>query len=106
VEKILARQEWLNIEWPVDGTTGYEFLALLNGLWVKEDNLREIESIYRSFCDRTEHARDVVYNAKRLIIGTSMSSELNVLAQELNRLSEQNRRSRDFTLDGLQEALR
>ncbi|MEO6829523.1 MAG: malto-oligosyltrehalose synthase, partial [Acidobacteriaceae bacterium] len=106
VEKILARQEWLSEEWPVDGTTGYEYLALLNGLWVEEKNLSKIERIYRDFCQRTRSERDIVYNAKRLITTTSMASELNVLAHELNRLSEQNRRSRDFTLDGLQEALR
>jgi (1->4)-alpha-D-glucan 1-alpha-D-glucosylmutase len=106
VEKILARQEWLSPEWPVDGATGYEFLALLNGLWVEENHLAEIEAIYRDFCGRTKSEPDVVYNAKRLITTTSMASELNVLAHELNRSSERNRRSRDFTLDGLQEALR
>lgn len=106
VEKILARQEWLNEQWPVDGSTGYNFLALINGLWVGEENLRVVESIYREFCGVAQHEQDVLYRAKRLIIATSMSSELKVLAQELNRLSEQNRRSRDFTLDGLQEALR
>lgn len=106
VEKILARQEWLSPEWPVDGTTGYEFLALSNGLWVEENNLSEIDRIYLHFRGRVKPDRDVVYNAKKLITASSMASELNVLAHELNRLSEQNRRSRDFTLDGLQEALR
>jgi (1->4)-alpha-D-glucan 1-alpha-D-glucosylmutase len=106
VEKILARQEWVNADWPVEGTTGYEFLALLNGLWVREERLREIDGIYRSFCGRTHSAHDVVYNSKRLITTTSMAGELNVLAHELNDLSERNRRSRDFTLDGLQRALR
>ena len=106
VEKILARQEWLNAEWPVDGATGYEFLALLNGLWVEEKNLSEIDRIYRRFRGQTHPDRDVVYVAKRLITATSMASELNVLAHELNQLSEQSRLSRDFTLDGLQEALR
>ena len=106
VEKILARQEWLSPEWPVDGATGYEFLALLNGLWVQENSLSEIGSIYRAFCGRIKPERDVVYTAKRLITATSMASELNVLAHELNRLSEHDRRSRDFTLDGLKEALR
>lgn len=106
VEKILARQEWLSTEWPVDGTTGYEFLALLNGLWVEEKNLSVIDRIYRHFRDQMQPGRDVVYVAKRLITATSMASELNVLAHELNRLSEQSRSSRDFTLDGLQEALR
>lgn len=106
VEKILARQEWLNPEWPVDGATGYEYLALVNGLWVDEKNLVEIERIYRRFRGQIQPDQDVVYHAKRLITSTSMASELNVLAHELNLLSEQNRRSRDFTLDGLQEALR
>ena len=106
VEKILARQEWLSPEWPVDGTTGYEFLALLNGLWVQENSLSEIDRIYLHFRGRVKPDRDVAYNAKKLITASSMASELNVLAHELNRLSEQNRRSRDFTLDGLQEALR
>lgn len=106
VEKILARQEWLNIDWPVDGTTGYDYLALVNGLWVQEKNLAEINLIYRGFCDRRKPERDAVYTAKRLITATSMASELNVLAHELNRLSEEDRRYRDFTLDGLKEALR
>jgi (1->4)-alpha-D-glucan 1-alpha-D-glucosylmutase len=106
VEKILARQEWLSPEWPVEGATGYEYLALLNGLWVKEANLAEIESIYRNFREQMQPDRDVVYRAKRLITATLMASELNVLAHELNNLSEQSRRSRDNTLDGLQEALR
>lgn len=106
VEKILARQEWLAPEWPVDGATGYEFLALLNGLWVQEKELAEIDRIYRRFRGHMQPDLDVVYTAKRLITATSMASELNVLAHELNRLSEQSRCSRDFTLDGLQEALR
>jgi (1->4)-alpha-D-glucan 1-alpha-D-glucosylmutase len=106
VEKILARQEWLSPEWPVDGSTGYEFLALLNGLWVNEANLHEIDQIYLHFRERRKPDRDAVYHAKKLITASSMASELNVLAHELNLLSEKNRRSRDFTLDGLQEALR
>ena len=106
VEKILARQEWLSPEWPVDGSTGYEFLALLNGLWVNEPNLHEIDQIYLHFRERRKPDRDAVYHAKKLITASSMASELNVLAHELNLLSEENRRSRDFTLDGLQEALR
>ncbi|HEX4020303.1 MAG TPA: malto-oligosyltrehalose synthase [Acidobacteriaceae bacterium] len=106
VEKILARGEPLNSNWPVEGTTGYDFLALINGLWVQEQNQAEVEHIYRRFLGKAASAEDFVYEAKRLITATSMASELNVLAHELNRLSEQNRRSRDFTLDSLQEALR
>lgn len=106
VEKILARKEWLSPEWPVDGSTGYDYLALVNGLWVQEENLPQIERIYRVFSGHVERERDALYEAKRLITATSMASELNVLAHELNRLSERSWKSRDFTLDGLREALR
>ncbi len=106
VEKILARKEWISADWPVEGSTGYDYLALLNGLWVQEDKLPQMERIYRVFSGHAERERDALYEAKRLITTTSMASELNVLAHELNRLSERSWKSRDFTLDGLREALR
>lgn len=106
VEKILARKEWISTDWPVEGSTGYDYLALINGLWVQEENLSQIERIYRAFSGHAERERDALYEAKRLITATSMASELNVLAHELNRLSERSWKSRDFTLDGLREALR
>src|SRR5262249_52376472 len=49
---------------------------------------------------------DVVYECKKLITWTALASELTVLAHALNRLSEGNRRARDFTLNSLREALR
>jgi (1->4)-alpha-D-glucan 1-alpha-D-glucosylmutase len=56
---------------------------------------------YVRLTGKTEPFADVVYTCKRLIMDTAMSSELNVLAHMLNRISENNRRSRDFTLDSL-----
>ncbi len=106
VEKILARGESLSSSWPVEGTTGYDFLAQINGLWVQEKHQAEVEHIYQRFCGYLAADVDVVYMSKKIITSTSMASELNVLAHELNRLSELDRKSRDFTLDSLQEALR
>ena len=65
-----------------------------------------MRKLYERFTGDDREFRDVVYAGKRLIIETSMASELNVLAHELNRISERHRRFRDFTLDSLQEALR
>jgi (1->4)-alpha-D-glucan 1-alpha-D-glucosylmutase len=106
VEKILSTSEPLNEAWPVDGTTGYEFLNHVNRLSVRGSNLEELRRIYRRFTRSSSRFDQIVYSSKQQIIATSMASELNVLAHELNRISEGDRRSRDFTLDSLQEALR
>ncbi len=47
----------------------------------------------------------MLYASKRLIMTTAMASELNVLAHVLERIAEGNRRSRDFTLDSLRDAI-
>jgi (1->4)-alpha-D-glucan 1-alpha-D-glucosylmutase len=105
VEKILSEGEQLSPGWAIHGTTGYEFLNSLNGTFVDSGSFREFTKLYARFTGRKRAFRDVVYSSKKLIITTSMASELKVLAAELNRISESNRHFRDFTLDSLQAAL-
>jgi len=105
VEKVLDQEEHLDRTWPVDGTTGYEFLNVLNGLFVQPDGLAELESFYDRFARRFEPTSEVVYRSKRLTMATSMAGELHVLARRLDRISEQHRSSRDFTLKSLEAAL-
>jgi len=106
VEKILSESEPLPGNWPVDGTTGYEFLNQLNRLYVRPESMQVLRQIYRRFSHRSARYEEVSYASKQQIITSSMVSELNVLAHEMNRMSEQDRHCRDFTLDSLQEALR
>ncbi len=105
VEKILSEGENLREDWAVHGTTGYEFLNLLNGLFVERSNGNEFRKLYARFTGAKRTLSEVVYSAKKLIVSTSMASELNVLAHELNRISESDRHYRDFTLPSLREAL-
>ncbi|MBI2818624.1 MAG: malto-oligosyltrehalose synthase [Acidobacteria bacterium] len=105
-EKILSSGEQLRRDWPIHGTTGYDFLNDLNGLFVDSQNAQAFKRLYSRFAGQEEAFADVAYESKRLIITASMVSELNMLARELNRISEVNRRFRDFTLASLQEALR
>jgi len=104
VEKILSENEELREDWDVDGTTGYEFLNLLNGLFVNPANRREFQKLYRAV-EGAKSFADVIYHSKKLIIETAMASELSVLAHEANRISERDPHSRDFTLLSLQVAL-
>jgi len=105
-EKILVGDEELRPGWAIEGTTGYGFLNLLNGLFVDASKGRFFQRLYRKFTGWSQSYPDLIYESKRLVIQVSMSSELNVLARRLDRISEQHRRSRDFTLESLSDALR
>lgn len=106
VEKILTGEEQLPDDWPVAGTVGYEFLNWLNGLFVATGHEAEMNAVYERFVRRAPEFRDLVYGKKKLILRSALASELNVLDHLLSQLSEENRRSRDFTLGSLTEALR
>jgi (1->4)-alpha-D-glucan 1-alpha-D-glucosylmutase len=105
VEKILSRKERVPDQWLIDGTTGYEFLNLLNGLFVDRANATRLEETYARAIGHSIDFADLVRRKKRLIMKTAMVSELNVLAHRLSALSERSRRTRDFTLNALRRAL-
>jgi (1->4)-alpha-D-glucan 1-alpha-D-glucosylmutase len=105
VEKILTRDERLSKDWPVAGTTGYGFLNLLNGLFIDNAAAGAFRRRTRKVTEREEKPEDVLYEARKLNLQVSMSGELTMLARRLDRLSEQHRYSRDFTLNSLQQAL-
>jgi malto-oligosyltrehalose synthase len=104
-EKILSGRERLPRRWRVQGTTGYNFLNQLNGLFVDSSNARRMRRVYAKLTGREQSFDDLLYETKRLIMDTSMASELTVLAHMLDRIGESNRRSRDFTLNSLRDAL-
>ncbi|MBW3569721.1 MAG: malto-oligosyltrehalose synthase [Gemmatimonadetes bacterium] len=106
VEKILTGDEALPRDWPVAGTVGYEFLNRVNGLFVDPRSERAFDAVYRGFTGASVAFEDLVYTSKRLILRTALVSELTVLAALLNRISETNRCSRDFTFGSLLDALR
>jgi len=105
VEKILGRDEPLRVDWPVHGTTGYEFLNDLNGLYVDGANCERLTDFYLRFTGHEREFSDVVYDCKKLVLRALMSGEQNVLARRLDRISEQHRWSRDFTLSSLGRVL-
>ena len=106
VEKILSPEEPLPEKWLVAGTTGYDFLNSVNGLFVDPAGLRELTKIYERFIDERLNFRELAQVSKLLILKANMSSDLQLLAHRLNRISERHRRSRDFTLNTLRIALR
>jgi (1->4)-alpha-D-glucan 1-alpha-D-glucosylmutase len=104
VEKILAEGERLP-DWPVAGTTGYDFLNAINGIFVARENEQKLQRIYFRFIDGGIDFEELVYQKKKLVLYTAMAAEMNLLARQLNRISEGNRWTRDFTLYALRAAL-
>ena len=106
VEKILAKDEPLPTDWAAHGTTGYEFMASVGGIFVDASQRRRFDDLYARFIGERIDFPTLVYQSKRRIMSLSLASEINVLAWQLNNLSERERRYRDFTLYALRDALR
>jgi (1->4)-alpha-D-glucan 1-alpha-D-glucosylmutase len=106
VEKILADDEQLPSDWPVDGSTGYEHLAATSGVLVDAEAASRVRATWRALTTESRSWADVAYESRRLILETALAAELNVLARRLDALSDQHRYTRDFTFASLHEALR
>src|SRR5579871_4596803 len=104
-EKILTGREKLREGLPVNGTTGYEFSNLVNGLFVAQNAAERMDRTYRSFSGTLPDFADLVYSCKKLILKVGLASELNVLANLLTRIALANRHTCDFTLNSFRSAL-
>ncbi|WP_319420599.1 malto-oligosyltrehalose synthase [Pleurocapsa sp. FMAR1] len=105
VEKILELTEDLPSNWQIQGTSGYEFLNYVNGIFCKPENEREFSSIYASFTGLQTTYEDLVYEKKGLILSKNLGGDLENLTQVLKRISSHTRAGSDFTIYGLRQAL-
>jgi (1->4)-alpha-D-glucan 1-alpha-D-glucosylmutase len=106
VEKILGPDEKLRPDWPVQGTTGYDFAIQVAQLLVAGQGMADVAATYDGFLGFRLDYREVVYRSKKLITLSSMAGEVNVLGHLLNRIAESNRWYRDFTVNALTAAVR
>ena len=105
IEKILTGSEQLPAEWPVCGTTGYDFANLVNGLFVNPATAKPLERVYQNFIGEKIDVEQLAYDCRKLIIRVALASELNMLANQLSRIALSKRRTCDFTLNSLRDAL-
>ena len=117
IEKILIGAEQLPADWAVSGaisgTTGYDFANLVNGLFVEPAAAMRLERIYRNFTvdrshiDQAEPTNfdEIAYRCRKLIMRVGLASELNLLANRLSRIALAKRRTCDFTLNSLRDAI-
>ncbi|HEY4256330.1 MAG TPA: malto-oligosyltrehalose synthase [Candidatus Udaeobacter sp.] len=105
-EKILTGPETLRKDWPVHGTTGYDFANQMTQLLV--DSLAEtaITKSFHRFIGHSMPFGHLVYAKKLQVMKLALANDVDVLGNMLDRLSEQNRWYRDFTLEALSRAVR
>jgi len=100
-EKILTKSERMPEGWPIFSTTGYVFLNAVHGIFIDMAKEKAFDEIYRKVLRSKVDYPELVYEKKKLIMQTSMPSEINMLGHYLNRISEKDRHTRDFTLNNL-----
>ena len=105
VEKILAPGEDLPEDWPVSGTTGYDYTNQANGVFVHPDGLRQIEEIYSQFIGRRQDFADVLYQKKKLVMSTLLGVEMRTLGRYLAEIAALDRYARELDRGRLMEAL-
>jgi (1->4)-alpha-D-glucan 1-alpha-D-glucosylmutase len=96
VEKVLVGDESLPADWPVQGTTGYEFLNAVNNLFVSRQNLRRLERGYARFVGRQTSFERTEYDAKKQVIATTFASTCERLVAILRRIGERDSHDRDL----------
>lgn len=104
-EKILGKGEIMPEEWPLFSTTGYVFLNSVNGLFIDGRNAKIFDALYKRFTGMQTDFQEVFYGNKKLVMEVAMSSEVNTLGHRLNRITEMDRQTRDFTLNSLIKAI-
>ncbi len=105
IEKIVAADERFPEQWPVHGSTGYRFANLLTGLFIDNAAKSRLDRIYRGWVGDAVPFAETVYRAKHTIMRSALAAELNVLAWALSRIAQSDRRTCDFTVHALSDAL-
>lgn len=106
VEKVLDYDEELPHAFPVQGTTGYDFIGHVDGLFVDSENEEPLTAMYHAFTGESQSYDDVVRAAKQETMLSELAPDLERLTSLLADISERHRAQRDRTRRELQEAIR
>ncbi|MEC7838578.1 MAG: malto-oligosyltrehalose synthase [Chlamydiota bacterium] len=85
IEKILCGEEKLRDDWPVEGTTGYEFLNHLNQLFIYPDSFSKLTQVFNAFTGNKADVNRVINKSKQDVIEKVMVAEVNRLAKIFHR---------------------
>ena len=105
VEKILEPGECLPHDWPVAGTTGYDFLNQTNALFVNPENERVLTAFYAEFTGERTDYDGLAHDKKRAALDILFAAEIKRLVEILVQIAGRDWRWRDFTSEELRDAM-
>ncbi len=105
-EKILEPGEFLRQNWPIDGTSGYDFMNVCNNLLAFGPGLKELSQIYADFTRNAESFQSVALDKKLNVEHEALGSDINRLAGLFVEICENNRDRRDYTRAEIRRAIR
>ncbi len=105
-EKILEPGEWMRTEWPVQGTSGYDFLNVVMGVLVDREGLKRLCEHYTAFTGDDTEFPVVAHDKKIAVTQEALGSDVNRLASLFVNICEGNRDERDFTRAEIRRAIR
>jgi (1->4)-alpha-D-glucan 1-alpha-D-glucosylmutase len=106
VEKILEPREYLPREWPVRGTSGYDFVYLGTQIFIQHQNEQYFDKLYTRLLGYKPDPDEIIYRCKLQVMRSSLASEVYVLRNQLSRLAAADRHARDFTDNILETVIR
>jgi len=110
-EKILEPGEFLRESWPIQGTSGYDFLNAVGCLVVDAGGMVELSRVYQAFLGKqfagqlTEFSA-VAHEKKINVLQEALGSDVNRLTSLFVEICESNRNQRDFTQTEVRRAIR
>jgi (1->4)-alpha-D-glucan 1-alpha-D-glucosylmutase len=105
VEKILQPGELLPGSWPVQGTTGYEFLNQVNRLFIDSSGEKVLTELYSEFTGEPVDFGKIVQENKRLVLKTLFSTEVSRLTEMLVKIVARRSPNNAYSRDQLGEML-
>ncbi len=105
-EKILEPGEYLRESWPIDGTSGYDFLNVAAGVLVDQEGMAMLNKIYGDFTGEPTHFPSIAHDKKVNVMEQALGSDVNRLTSLFVEICECNRNQRDFTRTEIRRAIR
>ncbi|MCW3108529.1 MAG: malto-oligosyltrehalose synthase, partial [Segetibacter sp.] len=79
VEKILEPGEGLPGYWPIQGTTGYDFLAIVNNVFTEKGSKEQFTQFYKELVNDDRSIHQQLHDKKSYILHENMGGELSNL---------------------------
>jgi (1->4)-alpha-D-glucan 1-alpha-D-glucosylmutase len=105
-EKILEPGEWMREDWPIEGTSGYDFLNMAMGVLVRREGLKKLGEHYTAFTGDDADFPGVAHDKKIAVEQEALGSDVNRLTTLFVDICESNRDQRDFTRAEIRRAIR